>query len=71
MDPETLILIGVLVLVVLSLGGAGYGYYGAPAGGGPSPLISALGVLGLILLVAFIVMLATGWRFGMEIAPPP
>lgn len=68
MDPLMIVLI---ILVVLALGGAGYGYYGAPVGGGPSPLISALGVLGLILLVAFIVMLATGWRFGLEVAPPP
>ena len=67
MDPLMIVL---LILVVLALGGAGYGYYGAPAGGG-SPLISALGVLGLILLVAFIVLLATGWRFGLQIAPPP
>jgi hypothetical protein len=68
MDPITILM---LVLIVLALGGFGYGAYaGGPVGGGPSPLVSSLGILALILIVAFIVMLATGWRFGFEIAPP-
>jgi hypothetical protein len=68
MDPITILMI---VLIVLALGGWGYGSYaGPPAGGGPSPLVSSLGILALILIVAFIVMLATGWRFGFEVAPP-
>jgi uncharacterized iron-regulated membrane protein len=76
MDP---ILILVLVLAVLAIAGSGYGYWAArPAPAavvaepapGPSPLFSFLGVVGLILLVAFVVLLLTGWRFGLEIVPP-
>ena len=63
MDWLTILLI---VLIVLALGGWGAGAY---AGGG-NPLVHMLGVLGLLLIVALVVMLATGWRFGVEIAPP-
>ncbi len=72
-----IITITLLVLAVLVLGGWGYGYYAAtPAPGvvtsapGPSPVITLLGFVGLILVVAFIVLLATGWRFGLDVTPP-
>ena len=35
------------------------------------PLVNLLGILALILIVALIVLLATGWRFGLQVAPPP
>jgi len=72
--------ITVLILALLALGSWGYGSYAVrpvagaevvPAGPAPAPWLSLLGVVGLILLVAFIVMLVTGWRFGLTIAPPP
>ena len=77
MDPITLV---ILILAILALGGWGYGYYTRPATGAVvetapapagSPGLSILGVIGLILLVAFVVLLATGWRFGMQVQPPP
>jgi len=73
MDAITLIL---LIVAILALSGAGYGYYNTrPAAGtvvetGPGPGITLLGIVGLILLIAFIVLLATGWRFGFEAQPP-
>ena len=75
MDPITLT---ILIIAILALGGWGYGYYTRPATGtvvesGPAPAapgLSLLGIIGLILLVAFVVLLATGWRFGMEVQPP-
>jgi hypothetical protein len=61
MDLFTLFLIG---LVILALGGWGYGTYaGGPGGGAPAPIVSGLGLVALILIVALIAMLITGWRF--------
>jgi hypothetical protein len=74
-----IITISILVVAVLALAGWGYGYYTVPAPApgtavqpvaGPSPLFSVLGLVGLILLVTFVVLLATGWRFGLEVQPP-
>lgn len=73
-----IITISILILAVLALGSWGYGSYvvqpapgtvvqTAPSG---SPGLSLLGILGLILLVAFVVLIATGWRFGLEVQPP-
>ena len=75
MDP---LLIIVLVVALLLIGGAGVGYYGmrrAPvvveeAPVGASPLISLLGIVGLILLVAFFTLWLTGWHFGFQAVPP-
>ena len=67
MDPLMIIL---LVLLVLSLGGWGYGYYAGPVGAPPAPMFNGLGLLALLLIVAAVVMLATGWRFGLEVRPP-
>jgi hypothetical protein len=67
MDLLTILLI---VLIVLALGGWGYGSYYPPTGGGTSPLVNLLGVVALILITALIVMLITGWRFGLVVAPP-
>jgi MYXO-CTERM domain-containing protein len=75
-----LLLIILIVVAVLALSGWGYSYYGArpvavtdvsaaPASG-PSPLIHLIGVLGLLALVAFIVLWATGWHFGFQAMPP-
>src|SRR6266542_2297937 len=58
MDPVLIVLV---ILVLLAAGGWGYGsYYPGPGGAGPSPLVNMLGLLALILLVTFIVLLATG-----------
>lgn len=75
------ILLIVLVAAILALSGWGYGYYytrpvpgDAVAPGpvaGPSPFVNMVGVLGLILLVGFVIMWATGWHFGFQAAPPP
>jgi hypothetical protein len=67
-----IVTIALIVLIVLALGGWGYGtYYAAPVGGAPaSPMFNILGLLALILIVALVVLLATGWRFGLEIAAP-
>jgi hypothetical protein len=76
----SLLLIILIVVAVLALGGWGYGYYGArpvavtdvaaaPAAG-PSPIITFIGVIGLLALIAFIVLWATGWNFGFEAIPP-
>jgi len=60
-----------IVLILLSFAGWGYGsYYPGPSGAAPSPLINLLGVLGFILLVGLVVMLLTGWRFGVDAVPP-
>jgi hypothetical protein len=32
--------------------------------------LSFLSIIGLILLVAFVVLLLTGWRFGLQITHP-
>jgi hypothetical protein len=72
-----IITISLLVLAVLALVAWGAGAYAArPVPDvvvervGPSPLISLLGIIGLILIVAFVVLLLTGWRFGLQITPP-
>lgn len=68
MDLFTILLI---LLIVAAFSGWGYGnYYPGPSGAAPSPLIQLLGVAGLVMLVALIVMLITGWRFGFEAIPP-
>ena len=74
-----IITITVLVVGVLALAGWGYGYYAVPAqapgtvvqpAAGPSPMFGILGVVGLILIVVFVTLLATGWRFGFDVQPP-
>ena len=71
-----IITISILVLAILAIGGWGYGSYvvqpapGAVVQTGGSPGLTLLGIIGLILLVAFVVLLATGWRFGLEIQAP-
>jgi hypothetical protein len=72
--------IALIVVAIIALSGWGYGTYyaarpvavadAAPAPAGTSPLITMIGVIGLIALVAFVVMWATGWRFGFEALPP-
>lgn len=75
-----LVLIALIVLAVLALSGWGYGRYSArpvvvtdvaaaPAAG-PSPIITFIGVIGLLALVAFVVLWATGWDFGFRAVPP-
>ena len=72
-----LLTIALLVLGVLALAAWGYGYYARPPQAtvierAPAPVscLTLLGIVGLILLVAFVVLLATGWRFGLEVRPP-
>ena len=63
-----ILLIVLIALVVLSLGGWGYGYYGRPAvGPGVEPMdpagwVNPMGVIGLLLLVGLVVWLLTGYR---------
>jgi hypothetical protein len=69
------ITIAFLVLAILALGGWGYGYLtavpvpGRVAGNAPGPAlgITLLGIIGLILLVAYLVLLATRWRFELDL----
>jgi hypothetical protein len=75
-----LLLIILLVLAVLAMGSWGYSSYGyrtaAPAvvtepAAGPSPIITIIGVLGLLAIVAFFVLWAVaGWKFDFEAIPP-
>ena len=72
-----LLTITLLVLGVLALAAGGYGYYARPAPttvveAAPAPVawLTLLGIVALILLVAFVVLLLTGWRFGLEVRPP-
>jgi hypothetical protein len=73
-----IITITLLVLAGMALVGWGYGYYAArpvtvvESAPAPAPArgLTLLGIIGLILIVAFVVLLATGWRFGLEVQPP-
>ena len=72
-----LLTITLLALGALALAGWGYGYYARPvpttvveSAPGPAAGLTLLGIVGLMLLVAFVVLLATGWRFGLEVRPP-
>ena len=62
-----IILLLVLVFAVVSVAGWGYGTYGrtavvdGPASAAPV-WVNPMGILGLILVVGFFLMLATGWR---------
>ena len=74
MDPVILLVV-LLVVAVLALGSWGYGSYAArPAPGAVvepgSGWINILGLIGLVLLVAVVVLWATGWRFGLQVQPP-
>jgi hypothetical protein len=68
-----MLVVGVVALIVW-----GYGSFATrPAPGvvverapGPAAGLTLLGIVGLILIVAFVVLLATGWRFGLDIQPP-
>jgi hypothetical protein len=53
-----------IVLIVLALGGFGYGYYSVPVGGAPAGWVNPMGVVGLILVILLILMLTTGWRWA-------
>lgn len=73
--------IALIIIAVLALGGWGYGNYvyrpAAPAAPGavvegPAPWVNPLGVVGLLVVIALVVMLATGWRpfvVGPVVAP--
>ena len=43
-------------------GAAGHDHGLTPVHPGPGPRLTLLGIVGLILIVAFVVLLATGWR---------
>ena len=72
-----LLTITLLVLGVLALAAWGFSYFARPAPTtvvepAPAPVawLTLLGIVGLVLLVAFVVLLLTGWRFGLEVRPP-
>jgi len=75
-----MLLIILLVLAVLAMGSWGYTSYAyRPAAttvveepvAGPNPIISLIGVLGLLALVAFLILWAVaGWQFNFEAIPP-
>ena len=69
MDPITLLL---LIIVILALGSWGYGSYTVRPGpgvtepvGGPAPWVNPIGAIGLLLLIVLLVVLFTGFRFGV------
>jgi hypothetical protein len=75
----SLLLLILLIVAVLAIASAGWGYYSyrpvavteAPVSTGPSPIISIIGVLGLLTLVAFFVLWAIGgWHFDFRAIPP-
>jgi hypothetical protein len=66
--------IALIVLAILALSGWGYGRYSAvpaDAAMGPAPWVNPLGILGLVLLIAVVVLLLGGFQFGLSVAPPP
>ena len=72
-----LLTITLLVLGVLALAAWGFSYFARPVPTtvvepAPAPVawLTLLGIVALILLVAFVVLLLTGWRFGLEVRPP-
>jgi hypothetical protein len=76
------LLIILLVVAILAMGGWGYSRYAvrpatattevvAEPAAGPSPIVTIIGVLGLLALVVFFVLWAVeGWRFNFEAIPP-
>jgi hypothetical protein len=74
-----LLLIILLVVAVLAMSSWGYSSYAyrpattvvAEPAVGPSPIISIIGVLGLLALITFFVLWAVeGWHFNFEAIPP-
>jgi hypothetical protein len=74
---DMLLLVGIVVLAIGALVWWAYRYFlyrpvtvveAVPDG--TSRFIHLIGLIGLILLAVFIVLLATGWRFGVEIIRP-
>ena len=74
---DMLLLVGLGVLAIGAVGWWVYRYFlyrpvtvveAVPDG--TSRFVHLMGLVGLILLVAFIVLLATGWRFGLEVTRP-
>jgi len=75
-----MLLIILIVVAVLAMGSWGYTSYAyRPAAttvveepvAGPSPVISIIGVLGLLALVAFFILWAVeGWHFNFQAIPP-
>jgi hypothetical protein len=74
---DMLLLVGLGVLAIGAVGWWAYRYFlyrpvtvveAVPDG--TSRFVHLMGLVGLILLVAFIVLLVTGWRFGLEVTRP-
>jgi len=60
-----ILLLVLLVLIVLSAGGWGYGrYYATPMepAVGPAPYVNPLGLLAMLLIVALVIYLFSGWH---------
>lgn len=66
--------IALIVFAILALSGWGYGrYYAVPADAAVEPAgwVNPLGILGLVLLIAVVMLLLSGFQFGVNVAPPP
>jgi hypothetical protein len=72
MSLGTILLIVLLVLLLTSAGGYGYGrWYAGPLGAGPAPYANPLGILAALLIILLIIGLFTGWWFPHPVVVAP
>ena len=65
-----IVTIALIVLLILALGGFGYGrYYSGPVGGPAPGYANPLGIVGAILVVLLILWLLTGGVY-LHVPPP-
>jgi hypothetical protein len=72
MSIPLIVLIALVVLVLLSAGGYGYGrYYAVPAGAEPGPWVNPMGIVAALLVVLLILWLIGGFGLHLWVTPPP